>query len=58
MDDKGKRHNKRERGGDAGVYLRMAFDCQPLQLPPPLAVFFLIAFLAISGACFKWEQGG
>ncbi len=56
MDDKGKRVNKREREGD--MYPRTALDCKPLQLPPPLAVFFLIASWAISGFLFKWEVGG
>lgn len=63
MDDKRKGQNRsekreRERKGDAGVYPGMALDCKPLQLPPPLAVFFLIASWAISGSCFKRELGG
>lgn len=36
----------------------MALDCKTLQLPPPLAVFFLIASQAISGSLFKCEVGG
>lgn len=50
------RENKR--AGDAGVYPWMALDCKPLLLPPPLAVFFLIASWAISGSLYKWEVGG
>lgn len=52
------RERIREREGDAGVYPQRALDCKPLQLPPPLAVFFLIASWAISGSLFKWEVGG
>lgn len=36
----------------------MALDCKPPLLPPPLAVFSLIASWAISGSLFKWEMVG
>lgn len=38
--------------GDSEVYSWMTLDCKPLQLPPPLAVLFLIASWAISGSLF------
>ncbi len=57
MDDKGERENKKERGRCWSVPLN-GFGLKPLQLHPPLAVFFLIASWAISGSLFKWEVGG
>lgn len=54
MDDKRKRQNRSE--GDAW-YPPMAMDCKTLPLPPPLAVFFLIASWAISGS-FKMGAPG
>lgn len=54
MDDKRKRQNRSE--GDAW-YPPMAVDCKTLPLPPPLAVFFLIASWAILGS-FKMGAMG
>lgn len=55
-DDMGKRQN---RSGRDAWYPPMALDCKTLQLPPPsLAVFFLIASLAIFGGHLKWELWG
>lgn len=54
MDDKTKRQNRSE--GDAW-YPPMAMDCKTLPLPPPLAVFFLIASWVILGS-FKMGAMG
>lgn len=52
------REREREREGRGWSVPLNGLDCKPLQLPPPLAVFFLIASWAISGSLFKWEVGG
>lgn len=56
MDDKGGK-NKRARKM-LECTLEWLWTVNPLQLPPPLAVFFLIASWAISGSLFKWEVSG